>query len=427
MIQVGFARADITPPLGTKKIGWLKEIVPTHVADPLYARVAVFETPAARQALVALDTLFVRAGETAAVREAVRARFNFPGENVMVAATHNHGGPAVADVGDVRADEAYCATMVNRCVQAFGEALRRTEAAEVAFGSRALFDVGFNRRVIQRDGTVRTHGTFDDPAALCLESPTDPELSVMAVRRAGSDELLGAVVNYANHPTDHGGDDAFSAGWPGVLCDQLAHKGCPNALFLNGAYGDVSCADPARGGAAKDMRQTGTALADAAARVLDDLRKQGGAFRRELELTCRAATVGLRYRDPTDEQIRGTARGAQRFIDPAIYDRNIPAVVEEIRAAGGKLSAEVQAMTFGDRAYVSVPCELFVRLGLRLKELSHPRRAHVVGSANGYVGYVPTADAFARGGYETTFLNTSKTAPDTGDRLVEAALKLLRA
>ena len=424
MIHAGFSATDVTPPIGTRKIGWLKEIVPTRVADPLRARVAVFETPGARQALVALDTLFVRARETAAIREGVRREYGFPGECVMVAATHNHGGPAVADCGDVRADEAYCRTMVEKVVAAFGEALRRTEDAEVAFGGRAVFDVGHNRRVVQRDGTVRTHGTFDDPAALCLESPIDPELSVMALRRPGG-EMLGAVVNFANHPTDHGGDDAFSAGWPGVLCDRLGRRGCPHAVFLNGAYGDVSVSDPTRSGAAKTMEHTGAALADAVSKVLDDLRGRPGAFTRDVALASRSAGIELPYRRVTEEEIRGTVRGAQRFIDPAIYDRNIPAVVEEIRAAGGRLKAEVQVLRFGDRAYASFPCELFVRLGLRLKERAHPRRAHAVGSANGYIGYVPTADAFARGGYETTFLNTSKMAPETGDLLVDAALGLM--
>ena len=427
MFHAGFAESDITPPIGTKKVGWLKEIVPTRVADPLYAHVAVFETPAARQAVVALDILFVRARETAAIREAVKQKYGFPGENVLVAATHNHAGPAVADCGDVRADEAYCGQMVDKCVRAFGEALRRTESAEVAFGSRALFDVGYNRRVVMRDGIVRTHGNFDDPNALCLEGPIDPELSVLAVRRAGKDELLGVLVNYANHPTDHGGDDVFSAGWPGVLCDQLKRRGCPHALFLNGAYGDIAAADPARGGASASMDETGKKLADGVANVLDALRGKQGAFRRDIELGCRAATVELPYRQVTDDQVNGTARGAQRFIDNAIYERNIPAVVEEIKRSGGKLSAEVQSMRFGDRTYVAMPCELFVRLGLRLKELAHPLRAHVVGSANGYIGYVPTADAFARGGYETTFLNSSKMAPETGDLLVEAAARLVSA
>ena len=426
MIHAGFANADITPPIGTRKVGWLKEIVPTHVTDPLFARVAVFETPAARVAFVALDTIFVRAKETDAIRAAVSQKYDFPGENVMVAATHNHAGPAIADCGDVRADEAYCRTMVEKVVAAFGEALRRTEDAEVAFGSRAVFDVGYNRRVVLRDGIVRTHGTFDDPAALCLEGPIDPELSVMAVRRPGG-ELLGAVVNYANHPTDHGGDDAFSAGWPGVLCDRLGQRGCPHTLFLNGAYGDIAAADPTRAGAARGMEQIGSALADGAANVLEQLRGRQGAFTRDIELGCRSTTVELPYRQVTEQEVRGTARGAQRFVDPAIYDRNIPAVVEEIRAAGGKLKAPVQVLRFGDRAYAAFPCELFVRLGLRLKEQAHPLRAHVVGSANGYIGYVPTADAFARGGYETTFLNSSKMAPETGDLLVDAALGLVRA
>lgn len=425
MLHAGFAAADITPPIGTKKIGWLKEIVPTRVADPLYAHVAVFEAPGARLGLVSLDTLFVRAKETAAVRDGVKSKYGFGGENVMVAATHNHGGPAIADCGDVRTDESYCAQMVKKCVDAFGEALRRTEAAEIAFGSRALFDVGHNRRVIYRDGIVRTHGTFDDPNALCLESPIDPELSVIALRRPGGD-LLGAVVNYANHPTDHGGDDVFSAGWPGVMCKRLKQRGCPHAVFLNGAYGDVSAADPTRAGAAKNMEQIGTAMADGVAKVLDDLRARDGAFQREVELAARSTMVDLPYRRVTEDEIKGTIRGAQRFIDPAIYDRNIPALVEEIKAAGGKLQTEVQVMRLGDRAFASMPCELFVRLGLRLKEHAHPLRAHVVGSANGYIGYVPTADAFPRGGYETTFLNTSKMAPETGDLLVDAALKLLR-
>jgi hypothetical protein len=426
MLQAGFAEADITPPIGTKKIGWLKEIVPTHVADPLYARVAVFETAGARQAFVALDTLFVRAKETDAIRRGVQEKYNFPGASVMVAATHNHGGPAVADCGDVRADEAYCAQLVARCVEAFGEAQRRTEAAEIAFGSRAVFDVGYNRRVIQRDGTVRTHATFDDPQSLCLEGPVDPELAVLAVRRRGGGAVLGTVINYANHPADHGGDDAFSAGWPGVLCDRMKQHGCPSTLLLNGAYGDVAASDPARGGAGKGMADIGTILADAAGKVLADLNGKPESFRHDVKLAARARAIELPYRRVTDDEIKGTVRGAQRFIDPAIYDRNIPAVVEEIKAGGGKLSAEVQVLAFDDRVYASFPCELFVRLGLRLKEQAHPRRAYPVGSANGYIGYVPTADAFPRGGYETTFLNTSKMAPETGDLLVDAALGLVR-
>jgi hypothetical protein len=137
------------------------------------------------------------------------------------------------------------------------------------------------------------------------------------------------------------------------------------------------------------MTEIGEALATGAAKILEDLRAQQGAFRRDASLSCRSQPIELPYRKVTPHEINGTARGAQRFIDNAIYERNIPAVVNEINAAGGVLLTELQAMHFDDRVYVAFPCELFVKLGLRLKEQAHPRRAHAVGSANAYIGYVP--------------------------------------
>lgn len=425
MLKAGFAEIDIAPALGTHKIGWLKEIVPTRIADPLFARAVVFETPQQKLAFLSLDTLYVRTEETAAIRKGVRAQHDFPGENVMVHATHNHAGPAVAEVGDVRVDEAYCKTLVEKCVQVVGEALGKTEDAEIAFGNHNLFDISYNRRVIQRDGTTRTHGKFDDPGALAMEGPIDPEVAVLAVRRPGG-EWLGTVVNFANHPTDHGADECFSAGWPGTMHHRLRDQGSPMNVFLNGAYGNIATTDPTHGGAAKGMAETGTLLADAVNLILTGLSQQQDVFRGDLELGCRSRIVDLPYRHVTDEEIRGTVRGAQRFIDPAIYDRNIPRVLEEINRNNGKLAAEVQVFNFDDHVYASVPAEFFVQLGLRVKEHAYPKRAMIVGSANGIVGYVPTAEAFSRGGYETTFLGTSKMAPQAGDMLVDCALRTIR-
>ena len=91
----------------------------------------------------------------------------------------------------------------------------------------------------------------------------------------------------------------------------------------------------------------------------------------------------------------------------------------------GTQPAEVQAILIDDHAYVSVPAEYFVQLGLRIKEESYPRRVMVVSHANGMVGYVPTMEAFKRGGYETTFGNTSRLAPEAGDMLADAAIGLV--
>ena len=45
--------------------------------------------------------------------------------------------------------------------------------------------------------------------------------------------------------------------------------------------------------------------------------------------------------------------------------------------------------------------------------------------ANGWFGYVPTQDAFARGGYEPLLAFQSRLARDAGDQIVSTALELL--
>lgn len=42
------------------------------------------------------------------------------------------------------------------------------------------------------------------------------------------------------------------------------------------------------------------------------------------------------------------------------------------------------------------------------------------------VGYMPHREAFSRGGYETTFSDVSKLAPQAGEILAEVATRLLR-
>ena len=168
------------------------------------------------------------------------------------------------------------------------------------------------------------------------------------------------------------------------------------------------------------MQEQGTLVADATAKLLTGIK-----YTDELKVGSRSAVVQLPFREPTEEQVKGTARGAQRFIDPKIYDRLMPELLEEI-AMQKTQPAEVQVTDVGDRSIVAIPAELFVELGLRIKERCHPRRAAVFGLSNAMVGYVPHREAFDRGGYETTFLNTSKLAPEAGDLLVDAAVKRVK-
>ena len=418
MLKANFAEVDITPPLGILKIGWKKEIVSDKILDPLFARAAVIESGGERIAFIQLDTLSVRWTQVSDIRKRIMERTGFPGEHIMVSATHNHAGPAVANAGDVRRNEAYIETLIAKIVSMFGRALDGLQEVEIGFGSGFEFDVAHNRRVVMRDGTVRTHGTFKDPNALYVEGPIDPEVAVLAIRKKNG-EVIGSIVNFACHPTHHGGETALSAGFPGVLAANMKSQGCPATLFLNGASGNLHTSDPSRGGADKSKEDVGAILAEDVRGMMAGLE-----FRSEVTLGCASRTIQLPFRKITDAEVVGTTKGAQRFVDPAIYDREMPGVLERIRRMGTQ-PAQVQVLFIEEYAYAGIPAEYFVQHALRIKEEAYPRHALVVGQTNGMVGYVPHKEAFLRGGYETTLCGSSRLAPEAGDLLADCAIELI--
>ena len=418
-LRAGFAEGDITPPIGSLKAGWIVRIVSDRVLDPLRVRVAVVQSGPDGVGIVSLDTLSIRWTEVTDIRGRIESQYGFPGDRVMVAATHNHASPAVANVGDVPRDEAYLEWVVPIIVETFGRALKASRAGEIGMGWGFEFGLSQNRRVVQRDGTVRTHGSFADPGALCLEGPIDPELAVLALRST-SGKPLGLVVNFACHPTHHGGTTELSGGYPGVLAAEMKAHGWPVTVFLNGACGNLHSADPTRSGRCKTKEQVGRILADDVETILADL-----DFCSEAHLAARSRTIQLPHRHVTPQETAGTVRGAQRFVDPAAYDRGMPALLEHIRTRGTQ-PAEVQVLDIDEWSLVGIPAEYFVQHGLRIKEQGYPRHALVVGHANGMVGYVPHREAFERGGYETTVAATSRLAPQAGDMLADGAIELLR-
>lgn len=414
----GFAEADITPPLGTHKIGWLIDIIGDQVADPLFARAAVFANGSQTIVFVQLDTLSVRWTLVNDIRRRVEQQFGIPGAGIMVSATHSHAGPAVANLGRVTRDEGYIETLTCKCVEMVGKAFATRRPVEWGFGHTVNFLVAHNRRVVMRDGSARTHGNFGDPEALYPEGPIDPELAVLAARDLDGN-LLGCLVNYSCHPTHHGGDTVFSAGYPGVLAREMRAAGCPCTLYLNGAAGNLHTGDPI---IMRDMgmEDAGTALAADVQRVLAEM-----SFNREATLDARASTIQLPYRKVTEDEVGGYVHAAQRFVDPQSYIDGMPALLARIEQRGTQ-PVEAQVLTIDNYAFAGIPAEYFVEHGLRIKTESYPRHALIVAQANGMIGYLPTQAAHTRGGYETTFAGSSRMAPEAGDLLADAVIAVIK-
>ncbi|MGI5923499.1 MAG: hypothetical protein ACOX9E_06105 [Lentisphaeria bacterium] len=417
-MKVGFACQDITPKAGAHKIGWLRDIIIKRIADPLYARVAYFDNGRHHAVLIQLDTLCIRWTTTQAIRQLLNERYGIAGSHVLVAATHNHAGPAVANVGDVKRDDAYCDWLTAKVADAVGEAIARSCDAELGFGRCFEFRLSHNRRTALKNGLSVTHAPgFGHPAASHIEGPIDPEVAVLAARgRDGA--CLGLLLNFACHPTHHGGDDYASGGYPAALAEELAQRGCPHTLFFNGACGNISPGNPYLG-INCDAKEIGRRLAEDAAAIMDKLE-----YSEQDTIRAVNVTIEVPVRRLTQKELRGLTPGAQRFIDPAIYERLMPALAERLRAMPYQ-PLQLQGIRVGELCMVGIPAEIFTEYGLQIKELAWPQNTIVISHANGMVGYVPTREAFKRGGYETT-LGTSRLAPRAGDIIAKEAAEIVK-
>jgi neutral ceramidase len=118
--------------------------------------------------------------------------------------------------------------------------------------------------------------------------------------------------------------------------------------------------------------------------------------------------------------VQGGAKPAPRFLDQVQAFK-----AADVAARLGKpLAVEVQVISVGDDlAWVSLPGEIFVELGLAIKAGSPFRQTIIAELANGSIGYVPTRVAYPQGNYEVV---SARCAEGSGEKLVDVALKQLR-
>ena len=116
---------------------------------------------------------------------------------------------------------------------------------------------------------------------------------------------------------------------------------------------------------------------------------------------------------------------------PAAYHETTIAIFRAMRRTlaprqGQERKTWVQAVVVGDIALVGVPGEFFTVLGQEIKRRSPYRYTYVFELANDYVGYIPDARGFDRGGYQVWTGLHSFLARGSGETIVAAAVGLLR-
>jgi hypothetical protein len=439
-LRVGFATADITPPVGYRKGGGYSEVISTGVADPLQAKAMALEQGGVGFAIVVCDLLSVPEPLSRPMREETAKRIGIPAANIVIAATHNHGSPEywgpLRDIfherdvrergGDARESMDYPKLLTRRCVEVLVAAWSNRAPATMELVTAQQTGLAFNRRYHLRDGSVRFNPGKLNPDIVRPAGPVDTDLPWLLVRRAEDRQAIGSLAVFAMHVAVFGGTQ-FGADFPGYLQRELRRDfgGKFVSIFGEGTAGDVN--------------HVNTATRDP-----DPSPEQIGA---RLAATLRASTPLLRpVQDPSLAVRSQVARASFQKVNHATVERGRKLIEEQktnraeflqLVAAwrdwhrwdiekrhGDTKPLEVQAVRLNrDTALVLLPHEVFVEIGMTIKSASPFRHTLVLSLANDVDYYVPTRRAFEEGSYEVT---TCPLNPGCGELLAQTAVRLLK-
>ncbi len=430
-LRLGAAAVKITPPTGTPMAGYYSRRDSEGVLDDLYAKAAVLDDGKTKAAMVVCDLIGLPRPVVVEARRIIEEKTGIPAANVMISATHTHTAPVV--VGDSSLDDLvtggsklsrdYAHQLPKLIAQAVEEAHGRRAPAHISCGRENEPNLSFIRRFWMKDGTVGWNPGKLNPNTIRPIGVIDPQVNVVYAETADKKPLL-TYVNFALH-LDTTGGVMISADFPATLARLLAdYKGHEMlTIFANGACGNinhvnVNWARPQT--SPEEARRLGTILAAAVLKAYMDLKNV-----EDVTLRVRREAVQLPLAKFTDEELRqareiAARRGAN---SPSLEQVKAYRILDVAAREGKPVDVDVQVMSLGrDIAWVALPGEVFVELGLSIKAASPFRQTNIVELANGTMYYVPNRSAYAEGQYEVV---STRYAEGAGEMLATAAIRLL--
>ena len=431
--RAGAAAVRITPDRPMPMAGYYNTRLSTNTHDELHAKAIVVEVNGTRAALLVCDLISLPRSVVVQAREIISRATTVPGSHVMISATHSHTGPVLdmgssrkgAEAKDMEVVREYTAQLPAKIAESVRLAEAALQPARLSVAHEQENHLSHNRRFHMRDGTVGWNAGKLNTNIVRAAGPIDPDVAVLYFESLQT-KPIATYVNFAMHPDTVGGLE-YSADYAFQLSRLLSEYKGTNmvTVFANGACGNINHVDvnwphPQKGHA--EAARLGTVLAGNVFKAYTRLY----SFEPRA-LRVKSETVKL----PLPELKAGDVEAAREVV-ARIGTKTPPKFLEQVNAfkvldvaarQGQPHEVEVQVIALGDHvAWVSLPGELFVELGLEIKRKSPFLHTVVAELANGSIGYIPDAKAYDEGNYEPV---SARCAKGSGELLVSAALRLL--
>ena len=465
--KAGFARVDITPPLGSFMPGYYKDRRAKEVLDPLQINCVAFSDGAETSLVMQFDTEALSDLVANRMRDAIVKATGVRRDAILLHASHTHDGGYLAmkskngsvsgDVGDGVPDNAtetdvlYVKMATTRAADAAVAAIRDLKPAKLSIGRSEAKRITFGRRWLMKDGKVRTNpGSGNPDAVKPVGNPPDEQVQVLRIDREGACPI--AVINFQTHPDTVGGE-TLTADWPGLTRTvfEAATFGETAAIVLNGTQGDVNhCNVKPRPGEMNGLKMD----FDDVERGYDHAKHMANvvaAAALSVWMKCEAVDAGdvriatenvrvpsHRAKDSDEKNLAWAERiwGLHEADKDAEISKELGCYGMELTtevARAGRIRNLANGPDFFDLplngfsigksvAFGGFPGEPFNDIGKAVKAKSPFRMTILTCLTNGSRGYFPFSDSFKEDGYEAA---TSPFGPSVADDLIAGELKLL--
>ncbi|MHC4495015.1 MAG: neutral/alkaline non-lysosomal ceramidase N-terminal domain-containing protein, partial [Planctomycetota bacterium] len=435
-LTAGVAVTDITPPVGYRMSGYFRERLSTGTSNPLRAKAVVIRQGRESAAMVSCDIIGLSPEVSSRARKLAAKKTGIPAANILLAATHSHTGPlyfgalrkhfhhrAIAASGSDPYEKVdYSSRLVRRIVKAITQADAAAKPVRLEAGTVEQQGLSFNRRFHMKNGTVRFNPGIQNPDIVRVAGPIDPEVGIVFFRETNTDRNVAAMVNFALHLDTVGGTE-YAADYPFYVEQSLREKYGKDLVLLygTGTCGDINHIDVTK----RERLKTdyiGRTLGETVCAKAESLKSIT-----ESALAVRRAIVDVPLQRYGPEKVAWARESIEKvgtrelsFLEQVEAYKIIAIEMRQSRT----IPLEVQVFRLSrDVAVVGLPGEVFVDLGLAIKQSSPFATTIVIELCQDAPGYIPTKKAFAEGSYETV---NSRIAPGGGEKMAEAAIRLLK-
>ena len=373
-LRAGAARVDITPPegaalpmsgYGARKSGF------QGIHDHLFVRALVVDDGVEQAAIAIADVIEIADPLWERIAARIEGELKIPRRNLLIAATHTHGGPSLGPFTDDPPDshvDGYARQITDKFVEAVRQARERLQPARFGAGAGSA-NVNVNRRARMTEGGLWLGRNPD--------GPSDKTVAVVKFESL-SGEPIAILMNYGVHGTVFGPKNLQITGDLPGAASSYVEKHYDNkavTIFSSGAAGDQNPIYN-RAESYDDVAVLGAILGDEVIRVAQNLRMSSGVRISGLQstVTCpgQKATADSQHRNASE----------RRFED------------------AGPVHIRLSLLMINHVAITGVSGEVLTMIAQRLKKESPLAHTLMVTNCNGYNSYIPDDASYDQISYE---------------------------